>query len=355
MAVENAIGVEPDPARKREPAEDPAPRSSGGLLDLPDDKPASNGHAPQTTERAAERERPAPPPVNPYMANPAATYSAPALTQYRPPMSRGLMAGLVFGAVTVIALFGLVIWLATREPKVIAAPTPAPVAVAPTPAPAPVLPPPVVAPPSGTNPSAPVAVAPVPAPVAAPVPPVAVAERPSSPGSSHLGGGRPVASKGTSRQERQERQDPPDDPPEKKPAVTAKAESDDFDDAFKPDKEKKPEPAAKKKEVYIPPAPGSGGDIKDELGTADVFQVVLENKASVARCADEQHKKDPALAGKLIMRWSIQTNGRTSNIGVASEEFKGSYIATCIAGLVKTWVFPKHKKQGEPIQFPFKF
>ena len=114
--------------------------------------------------------------------------------------------------------------------------------------------------------------------------------------------------------------------------------------------EKKPSAA-----VYIPPAPGSGGDIKDELATSDIFEVVVANKPAIAKCAEDQHKKDPGSSGKLVMKWTVQTNGRTSAISVASEELKGSYIANCIGGLVKTWTFPRHKKQGEPIVFPFKF
>ena len=57
----------------------------------------------------------------------------------------------------------------------------------------------------------------------------------------------------------------------------------------------------------------------------------------------------------MMMWWTIQTSGKTSNVGVASDEFKGTYIAGCIGGLIKGWAFPRHKVQGEPVTFPFKF
>jgi hypothetical protein len=30
-------------------------------------------------------------------------------------------------------------------------------------------------------------------------------------------------------------------------------------------------------------------------------------------------------------------------------------MASCISGLIKGWTFPRHKKQGDPIDFPFTF
>ena len=335
------------------PNEDDAPPSrGGGLLDLPEEsKSNSNGHAVAVAERAAERERQAQAPVNPYMANPAATHSAPALTQYRPPTSRGLLVALIGGGILFVALFGLVLWLALREPKVIVtppvvvAPTPAATAPAPIPAPTPLAVAPTPTPPAG--------MAPVPAPVVAVAPPPTAA--PTAPPKS-FGNRQPVAPK-TTRPDKGE--SAAAEPVEaKRPAKGGPAEDDDgFKNAFggggAPEETKKPE--KKNTAVYSPPAPGSGGDVKEELATSDIFEVVVANKPAIAKCADEQHKKDPGSTGKLVMKWTVQTNGRTSAIGVASEEFKGSYIATCIAGLVKTWTFPRHKKQGEPIVFPFKF
>ena len=55
------------------------------------------------------------------------------------------------------------------------------------------------------------------------------------------------------------------------------------------------------------------------------------------------------------MKWTIQTSGRTSNVSVVSEEFKGTPIANCVGPLIKSMTFPRHKKQGDPITFPFKF
>lgn len=362
----------PPPKAPPPPVEEPR---GGGLLDLPQDEKPTNAAvvAPMPVEERPAR--PAPPPVNPYLANPGATYSAPAVTQYRPPNNRNLMIAIAAGgAVMLFVLIGLVVWLASRpqvvQPVVVAptTPTPAPVVAQPTPTPTPV---PTPAPTTPTPaPTQPVAVAPTtpapttpapttPAPTTpAPTPtptPVAVAQPPTpvQPKTTSSGGSRTkttVAAK-----------DPDPEPAPKKTTTSSKGSGDDdFDSAFgtggssksTPKEEPKPE---KKTAGYIPPAPGGSSDLKDELSSSDVMEVVLANKASLGKCVEEQRKKDPGTSGKLLMKWTILPSGRTSNVSVASDEFKGTPIATCVGTLIKGMTFPKHKKQGDPITFPFKF
>ncbi|MCY1002437.1 adventurous gliding motility protein GltJ [Myxococcus sp. MISCRS1] len=130
---------------------------------------------------------------------------------------------------------------------------------------------------------------------------------------------------------------------------------DDFDELFGT-KKSKPEPKASENRptAYIPPEPGGGG-VRDTLQRSDIMEVVLNNKPAIVKCVNEQKKKDPMLSGKLVMRWTIQTSGKTSNVTCKSDEYRSTYMATCITGLIKSWAFPKHKKQGEPIDFPFTF
>jgi predicted Zn finger-like uncharacterized protein len=142
-----------------------------------------------------------------------------------------------------------------------------------------------------------------------------------------------------------------------KPVAEATGGDDEFDAVFGGSSSSKPKaaPTAKKSvTTYIPPAPGSA-DIPDSLGTSDVMAVVLANKPAIAKCVSEQKKKDPDVSGKLVMKWTITTSGKTSNVSAVSDEFRSSYVAGCIGGLIKSWQFPRHKTQGDPINFPFTF
>ena len=105
--------------------------------------------------------------------------------------------------------------------------------------------------------------------------------------------------------------------------------------------------------VLLLPALASGA--QERLGQSDIMKVVLDNKPAIVKCVNEQKKKDPALSGKLVMRWTVQTNGKTKGVSVQSPEYARTYMATCISGLIKGWTFPQHRKQGDPIDFPFTF
>ncbi|TSC23292.1 adventurous gliding motility protein GltJ [Corallococcus sp. Z5C101001] len=130
---------------------------------------------------------------------------------------------------------------------------------------------------------------------------------------------------------------------------------DDFDELFGTKKAaSSAKPAGKPTATaYIPPEPGGG--TPERLQQSDIMQVVLNNKPAIVKCVNEQKQKDPSLSGKLVMRWTVQTSGKTTGVSCRTDEFRTSYMATCITGLIKGWAFPKHQKQGDPIDFPFTF
>jgi predicted Zn finger-like uncharacterized protein len=112
-----------------------------------------------------------------------------------------------------------------------------------------------------------------------------------------------------------------------------------------------------KKTAYVPPAPGSSStEVPERLPKGDIMSVVLANKPSIVRCVNEQKTRDPNLHGTLVMHWVIQTSGKTASVNAVTDQFRSTYMATCLTGLVKSWNFPKHKYQpGEPVDFPFTF
>jgi predicted Zn finger-like uncharacterized protein len=342
-----------------------------GLLDLPraeERAPVQEYAAPSPVEFASSRPeapRQQQAPANPYMANPGATFSAPAVSQYRPQSNRNLLiGGIVGGAILLLSLIGVVLWMANRQPQQVYVQQPAP----------PVAPPVQVAvvaqPPAPVAPVKQPAVVPPTEQVAAAntVPPPAVEAaapvQPTQPAPTEPMKATPdkVASKASPPVKKETRTvvAKAEPPPKAQPKVEAKPEKsggDSFEDAFGPAKKevKTAEPVAKKKEVYVPPAPGGGGDVKETLDQSDRMEVVLASKPSLAKCATEQRSKEPGVTGKLVMRWQIQTSGRVSNVNCITDEFKGTYMAACVGGAIKSMSFPKHKKQGEPMELPFKF
>ena len=370
-ALASLVKDEMDALAKPAPKAPPAPvveeAPQRGLLDLPQEEKPTNAAVVQPMPVEERHARPAAQaPVNPYLQNPGATYSAPAVTQYRPPNNRGLMLGLAGGgAVVLLVLVGLIVWLATRQqngqqPQQPVAmvvppptPTPTPVVVPPTPTPTPT---PVAVTPTPTPEATPTTPVVTPTPTATPAPVVAQPVAPVQPKSN------PNPGPATPRQPKTvvARAETPEPTPTPTPKKASSGGDDDFDNAFggsgskSTPKEEAPRPE-KKQAGYIPPAPGGSSEVKQSLGPSDIMEVVLANKGLLGKCVEEQRKKDPGTSGKLLMKWTIQTSGKTSNVAVASDEFKGTPIATCVGNLIKSMTFPKHKQQGEPITFPFKF
>jgi predicted Zn finger-like uncharacterized protein len=396
----------PKPAVEEKPA---AP----GLLDLPPPEPAMApaARAAPMMAVAAEPMRahqpapmpyaPAPAPAPAY-AQPAPAYGQPAYAGAGypqpaypgyPPSAAPVPQGggnktVMFAAIggVVVLLLAVGGFFAFRSPppqpsEPVAAVTPAPQPKAPEPAPPPVAkvePQPSAPAPAAPTPAPAVAATPTPAPAAGTATPPAAAATPTPPPTTPAPppaseavakvtpGTREPSSRTGERKPSSETSRPSSSGSPKSESVAKPSSKqsddglgDDFDDLFgtkKPSSGSKSASGEKTPSTYIPPAPGSGAsDVPERLGQSDIMAVVVANKPAIVKCVNEQKKKDPGLTGRLVMRWVIQTSGKTTGVSVKSEEFKKTYMASCISGLIKGWNFPRHKKQGDPIDFPFIF
>jgi predicted Zn finger-like uncharacterized protein len=338
----------------------PAPEpvaASRGLLEVPpatgevpaarvNGKPArAEAHTPVT---AVER----PPtftPAYPYATRPVKAHGA---------GNRSLLIGIGVAVLVVLAAVGGGGWYLLQRQK---AAELAARQVPPAPEPAKVTPP--ANPPGAAQATAATTAAPAPTPAVTPsvTPPVAkvtpvpqsegTGTRKGSRGSRHTGGSK--ASGGGDEQVASA------DPP--KSSGNGKSKADDlFDEVFGTGGPSKSAESRSngKKTAYVPPAPGaaSSTEVPERLPKGDIMSVVLANKPAIVRCVNEQKARDPNLHGTLVMHWVIQTSGKTGSVSAVTDQFKSSYMATCLSGLVKSWNFPKHKYQpGEPVDFPFTF
>jgi hypothetical protein len=106
--------------------------------------------------------------------------------------------------------------------------------------------------------------------------------------------------------------------------------------------------------VYTPPQP-SPQSIPERLSQSDIMAVVIAHKPNIVRCVNAQKKSDPNLTGRLVMRFEIRPNGSTQNVRSRSPEFGKTVMARCITQELQSWTFPRHKIQGDFIDFPFIF
>jgi predicted Zn finger-like uncharacterized protein len=328
----------------------PAPR---GLLEVP----PPTGEVPAATLNGRPARTEAPTPVTAVERPPTFTPAYPYMTRPVRPQTggnRSLLIGIVVAVLVVLGAVGgggwyllqrqkaseLAVRQAPPEPAKVTPPADPPKVAQPQPAPTP-QPPTANVTPSVTPPVAKVTPA---------VPPgEGTGTRRGTRGSRHGSGGK--SSGGGDEQVASA------DPPPK--ATGNKNKADDlFDEVFGTGGSKSEESRSSgKKTAYVPPAPGSSNtEVPERLPKGDIMSVVLANKPSIVRCVNEQKARDPNLHGTLVMHWVIQTSGKTTSVNAVTDQFRSSYMSTCLTGLVKSWNFPKHKYQpGEPVDFPFTF
>lgn len=330
-----------------------------GLLEVP---PAT-GEVPAASVNGRAARAEAPTPVTtadrPPTFSPAYPYGTRPMKAVKPQSNTGLLIGVGVAAALVLAAVGgggyyLLQRQKASELAVRPLPPPAePVKVTPPPQPvAQQQPPATTTPPATGTPAVTPPVTPPVARVTPAVPPVEPSgtRRTGTRGGSKPHGGGQKAAGG----EEQASAEPP------RSSGGSKSKADDlFDEVFGTGggSAKTDEGSRGKKNAYIPPAPGaSSTDVPERLPKGDIMSVVLANKPSIVRCVNEQKARDANLHGTLVMHWVIQTSGKTTSVSAVTDQFKSSYMATCLAGLVKSWSFPKHKYQpGEPVDFPFTF
>ncbi|MGQ0507406.1 MAG: adventurous gliding motility protein GltJ [Myxococcaceae bacterium] len=384
-------------AKPSAPAPSLSPSRGSGLLDLPDTGSTSIPNGKPGTDVAMRNsagglQQPPSSMVDPYNNAPS-PYAAP-YGQYAPPsppqgLSKGLTIGLIVAGVAVLALVGVVLFLvigrsasnsegrqqaAVTPPGALAVKTPAAAAPAAEPVKKLDMPPPPTA--SNAQPLPPNPKAEPPA--AASLPPSATSRADLREARAERAAERAIEKAERPRETRVAKADrgsrgddegesfggkePEEKTSKKKPVAEPSGDDDEFNSMFgggggskKKDTSSSDEPKSPKKGGYIPPAPGSGAGEVESLSSSDIMTVVVQNKPAIMKCVAEQKNKDPDMTGTLVMRWQVQPSGRTSNVSVQSDEFKSTYMASCIGGLIKSWSFPRHKVAGDPINFPFKF
>ena len=337
------------------PAPEPAAAPSRGLLEVP----PPTGEVPAATVNGRPARTEAPTPVTNVERPPSFTPAYPYATRPgRPQSNRGVLIGIAVGVGVVLAAVGGGGWYILKQQKAteLAARQPPP----------PSEPPKAVTPPQAQQPPAQAtqsqqppaaAVTPSVTPVVPPVAKVTPSVLPGEPSGTRRGsrGSRSHSGQKASGDEVASAETP------KSSGSKGNKADDLFDEVFGTGggsaKSEESKGGGGKRAAYIPPAPGSSStEVPDRLPKGDIMSVVLANKPAIVRCVNEQKARDPNLHGTLVMHWVIQTSGKTASVNAVTDQFRSSYMATCLTGLVKSWNFPKHKYQpGEPVDFPFTF
>lgn len=92
------------------------------------------------------------------------------------------------------------------------------------------------------------------------------------------------------------------------------------------------------------------------LDSSVVKDVIVSHMASIKYCYDSQLKKDPDLAGKVVVKFTVGPKGAVTKADVKETTLKNKDVETCMVGEVKSWIFPEPRRgESVDIAFPFVF
>jgi hypothetical protein len=90
------------------------------------------------------------------------------------------------------------------------------------------------------------------------------------------------------------------------------------------------------------------------LNKGQISRVVMAHKAGVQFCYEKELQRDPKIAGKIVVNWTISPEGRVQRSSVESSSMGNSNVEGCIRGQVTRWIFPQAACQSV-VSFPFVF
>ncbi len=86
-----------------------------------------------------------------------------------------------------------------------------------------------------------------------------------------------------------------------------------------------------------------------------IRRVVRAHVNEVRDCYNDGLSRDPALAGRVVVRFTINAEGAVTHSQVSELELADEQVASCIAAAVKTWEFPAWPTPGNTVvNYPFK-
>src|SRR5215468_1361164 len=97
-----------------------------------------------------------------------------------------------------------------------------------------------------------------------------------------------------------------------------------------------------------------------EVDSADVDRAALsryirDRLGAIRGCYERELKRNPGLKGKVVVRFNITPAGRAGDVRIEENSLGSAEVASCVQGLMRSWIFPFKPPDEVPVQYPFLF
>jgi TonB family protein len=94
-------------------------------------------------------------------------------------------------------------------------------------------------------------------------------------------------------------------------------------------------------------------DIDGNLDPNVVASTIRSRKGAVIACYEKALKRNPSLAGKVVLRFTISSIGKVTAAEIDNNTLGDDEVGNCMTSIVKTWRFPA--PSGGDVQFSYPF
>jgi TonB family protein len=92
-----------------------------------------------------------------------------------------------------------------------------------------------------------------------------------------------------------------------------------------------------------------------ELSKEEIQKVINQHIGEIQFCYEKQLRTQPGLAGRVVLEWGVNQQGRVSVVKVAQSSMQSAEATNCMMTKLKTWKFPPPRGGSVTIVFPFVF
>ena len=103
-----------------------------------------------------------------------------------------------------------------------------------------------------------------------------------------------------------------------------------------------------------PPSPTGTGEPETPAGP-EVASVIRSNLAAVKACYLRITREGRMVSGRGILSFTVERNGSAGNVQVDAPAFAGTELPRCMTAEVQRWAFPRSKRGGFAVSYPFVF
>lgn len=92
-----------------------------------------------------------------------------------------------------------------------------------------------------------------------------------------------------------------------------------------------------------------------DLDKAALARFIRARLSAIQACYEAQLKRNPSLKGKIVIRFTIGSNGRTSDVEVDENQMGNDEVGSCIVAKIRAWTTPFKPDGDATVSYPFVF